>query len=229
LRPKFALRAFVMSVAGVSAAMTAGVSAHSEEQEGKPLLYGPPTGMEFHNLPQVDHPVPIRPNRAGVYGFAHAHVFTADLEASLNFYVNILGFEQVMAIQDIYDDPPVNERMNVLLGFENARFRHAMVSMPGGPSYLEHVPQIEFWEVLDVPLDETINAAPHGNVRGKGYNAYMVKDLDALLERMRKANVRFVSEVLTSPGGKSIYVVDPDGQIIELNEFYAEWQGAEGN
>lgn len=202
-----------LAVAGFSA----GASAH--ESSATPLVYGEPTGMAWLERPTVDQPVPIQPNSAGVYGFEHAHVITADLEASLHFYVDIMGFEQVMAIQDIYKDPPTNERMNTLLGFKGARFRHAIVTMPGGASYGTHVPQIEFWEVLDVPIDETLNSNPTGNLRGKGYNAYMVTDLEALLAKMEKANIRFVSEMLRNAGGgKSIYVVDPDGQIIELNE-----------
>jgi catechol 2,3-dioxygenase-like lactoylglutathione lyase family enzyme len=206
------------AVALALVAGTAGFVAAQAAEEGTKLAYGPPTGMAWMELPKVAHPYPIEPNAAGVYGFEHSHVITANLEKSLQFYVDILGFKQVMAIQDIYKDPPMNERMNVLLGFKNARFRHAIVTMPGGPSYGTHVPQIEFWEVLDVPLDETLNRNPTGNLRGKGYNAYMVKDLPAILAKMKKANIRFVSEMLTSPRSKSIYVVDPDGQIIELNE-----------
>lgn len=183
-----------------------------------PLIYGKPTGMAWMELPKVEQPVPIAPNKAGVYGLEHTHVITSDMERSLHFYVDIMGFDQVMAIQDIGDDPPMNERMNTLLGFKGAKFRHAIVTMPGGASYGDHVPQIEFWEVRGVPIDETLNKAPTGNLRGKGYNAYMVTDLPALLEKMKAANIRFVSDMLVSPRGKSIYVVDPDGQIIELNE-----------
>lgn len=208
-RYQFALVAAVFSVLGGSASAAA---------EQTPLVYGEPTGMAWLDVPKPDKPVPIEPNSAGVYGLEHTHVITKDLEASLHFYVDILGFEQVMAIQDIGQDPPTNERMNTLLGFKGAKFRHAIVTMPGGASYGEHIPQIEFWEVQGVPIDETLNQNPTGNLRGKGYNAYMVTDLEALLAKMKEAGIRFVSEMLVSPGGKSIYVVDPDGQIIELNE-----------
>lgn len=183
-----------------------------------PLEYGPATGMAWFNVPKPETPVPVTPNKAGVYGLEHTHLFVADMEKSLHFYVDILGFEQVMKIQDIFDDPPMNDRMNVLLGQPGAKYRHAIVTMPGGASYGEHIPQIEFWEISGVPLDETINENPTANIRGKGYNAYMVTDLDALLAKMKKAGIRFVSEPLVSPRGKSIYVVDPDGQVIELNE-----------
>jgi len=186
------------------------------------LQYGEPTGQAWFNVPKPEHSYPIEPNAAGVYGLEHTHIITDNMERALNFYVDILGFEQIMKIQDISKDPPMNERMNTLLGFKGAKFRHAMITMPGGPSYGNHVPQIEIWEVNGVPVDETLNKNPTGFIKGKGYNAYMVKDLDAILAKMKAAGIRFVSEKLTSPHGQSIYVVDPDGQIIELNERYGE-------
>ncbi|MCK5749087.1 MAG: VOC family protein, partial [Oricola sp.] len=150
--------------AGLAMAVLAQGAAVAEDKGDKqsdlyptPLEYGPPTGMAWFNLPEVKDPAPIKPNKAGVYGLEHTHLFVADMEKSLHFYVDILGFEQVMKIQDIAQDPPMNERMNVLLGQPGATYRHAIVTMPGGPSYGAHIPQIEFWEIKGVPLDETIN------------------------------------------------------------------------
>ncbi len=207
----------LLSSALASAAFFACCLAGAANAQETPLKYGEPTGQAWMERPKVD-PTPIKPNKAGVYGLEHTHAIVKDLEASLHFYVDIMGFEQVMAIQDIGKDPPMNERMNVLLGFKGATFRHAIVTMPGGPSYGTHVPQIEFWEVHGVPIDETLNKNPTAYLRGKGYNAYMVNDLDGLLARMKAANIRFVSEKLGSARGGSMYVVDPDGQIIELNQ-----------
>ncbi len=209
---------FGLHLAAVSAIGFSAYALGAAQSDGTPLKYGEPTGQPWYNLPKVEQPVPVQPNAAGVYGLEHTHVITANIEKSMHFYVDLLGFNQVMSIQNIYEDPPMNARMNTLLGFKGARFKHAMVTMPGGASYGTHVPQIEFWEVLDVPIDETLNKNPTGYLRGKGYNAYMVTDLRAILAKMKAENVRFVSEMLTSPRGASIYVVDPDGQIIELNE-----------
>jgi len=126
-----------------------------------------------------------------------------------------------MAIQDISKDPPVNTAMNKLLGLKGATFRHAIVEMPGGASYGTHVPQIEFWEVHGVPLDETLYNNPTDNLRGKGYNSYLVKNIDVLLARLKAAGIKFVSDKLSDDDGTGnggVYVVDPDGQIIELNQ-----------
>mgnify|MGYP001551211659 CR=1 FL=1 len=209
--------AIIIAAAGLAHS----ASAQDANTGATPLIYGQPTGMAWLESPKVDNPAPIKPNSAGVFGLEHTHVITKDLEKSLHFYVDIMGFKQVMAIQDIGKDPPMNELMNTLLGFKGATFRHAIVQMPGGPSYGTHVPQIEFWEVHGVPIDESLNDDPTKYLRGKGYNSYVVTDLDALLARMKAAGIRFVSEKLSSPDGSGnggIYVVDPDGQIIELNQ-----------
>jgi catechol 2,3-dioxygenase-like lactoylglutathione lyase family enzyme len=186
-----------------------------------PLIYGEPTGMAWLEAPKSENPVPIKPNSAGVIGLEHTHVITDNLERSLHFYVDLMGFKQVMAIQDISKDPPMNALMNTLLGFKGATFRHAIVEMPGGASYSTHVPQIEFWEVHGVPVDDSLKKDPTKFLLGKGYNSYVVKDLDALLARMKAAGIRFVSEKLSDSDGSGnggVYVVDPDGQIIELNQ-----------
>lgn len=209
---------------GFTAAVVAAVglmaSAPAAQAQQTELKYGPPTGQAWMALPEVDQSQKIEPNSAGVYGLEHTHVITRNIEKSMHFYVDIMGFKQVMAIQDIGKDPAVNAAMNKLLGFKNATFRHAIVTMPGGPSYGAHVPQIEFWEVHGAPIDETLDNKPTAYMLGKGYNAYMVADLDAILKKMKAAGIRFVSEPLVSSHGKSIYVVDPDGQLIEMNERY---------
>jgi glyoxylase I family protein len=45
-----------------------------------------------------------------------------------------------------------------------------------------------------------------------------VKDLPALIERLRKADLRFRNDMETGPGGKQIQIEDPDGNPIELFE-----------
>src|SRR5690606_34875780 len=104
----------LMGLLAGAAFVTCGFAGTADAQE-TPLQYGEPTGQAWMELPKVN-PTPIRPNKAGVYGLEHTHAIVKDLEKSLHFYVDIMGFDQVMAIQDIGKDPPMNERMNVLLG-----------------------------------------------------------------------------------------------------------------
>jgi catechol 2,3-dioxygenase-like lactoylglutathione lyase family enzyme len=43
-----------------------------------------------------------------------------------------------------------------------------------------------------------------------------VDDIDAMVERLRAANVRFRNEPITGPGGRQVLVEDPSGNPIEI-------------
>jgi glyoxylase I family protein len=45
-----------------------------------------------------------------------------------------------------------------------------------------------------------------------------VSDLPGVIERLRRANLRFRNDVVTGPGGSQIQLEDPDGNAIELFE-----------
>jgi catechol 2,3-dioxygenase-like lactoylglutathione lyase family enzyme len=53
-----------------------------------------------------------------------------------------------------------------------------------------------------------------------GWNRFAieVQDLAALVEKLRKAGVRFRNEIVTGVGGKQILVEDPSGNLVELFE-----------
>lgn len=166
---------------------------------------------------KVEHPLPLKANQAGVYGLEHTHVITGNIENCIHFYVDLLGFTQATAIRDM----PDNKAMQVMLGVPNAHFRHVLLNMPGGPSFGDHVPQIEVWEITNSkPLDTTLQQDPAANLQGKGYNAYRVVNLAVIVKRLKAAGIRFVSDPVwpgKTVGG--VYVVDPDGQLVELDQY----------
>lgn len=170
-----------------------------------------------YNLPEVKHPIPEEANEHGFYGLEHTHVITGDIEKCIEFYVDLLGFHLVTPVRDLGRDALMNE----MLGFGGkATFRQAMLAMPGGASYGSHIPGIEIWEVGGVPLDKTLKNNPAMNLQGKGYNAYRVKDLAAIIKKLEAAGVKFVSkQVFINDEISGIYAIDPDGQIVELDQF----------
>lgn len=165
----------------------------------------------------VKHPIPVEANEHGFYGLEHTHVITGDIEKSVDYYVNLLGFDLVTPIRDIGNDGPMNE----MLGFGGkATFRTAMLAIPGGASYGAHRPGIELWEVGGVPLDKTLYNNPAMNLQGKGYNAYRVNDLKGIIEKLTAAGIKFVSkQIYLNSEISGIYSIDPDGQIVELDQF----------
>jgi catechol 2,3-dioxygenase-like lactoylglutathione lyase family enzyme len=64
-------------------------------------------------------------------------------------------------------------------------------------------------------------AMPDGTVpEPGGWNRFSleVSDIEATVERLRKAGARFRNEILTGVGGKQILVEDPSGNPVELFE-----------
>ncbi|PQA87000.1 VOC family protein [Hyphococcus luteus] len=203
-------------LAGATALLAVTACAAESQDEKTPTSREDRAPVEY-NLPEVKHPLPLETNEMGVYGLEHSHVITGDIEKCIEFYVDLLGFHLVTDVRDIGKD----ELMNEMLGFGGkASFRTAMLAMPGGASYGRHVPGIELWEISGVPLDKTLKNNPAMNLQGKGYNAYRVKDLAGLIEKMKAKGVKFVSkQVFINDEISGVYAIDPDGQIVELDQF----------
>jgi catechol 2,3-dioxygenase-like lactoylglutathione lyase family enzyme len=54
-----------------------------------------------------------------------------------------------------------------------------------------------------------------------GWNRFMIvtKELDALIERLHRADARFRGELSDGGAGRAILLEDPSGNVIELFEF----------
>jgi len=203
----------------------AAVQGAGQEQSGG-TAGAPPAGSSYHlphfNVPTVDHPATLAPSPAGVLGLDHTHIFTGDIAKCRHFYVDLLGFTVAHEITDRAENPAMDQ----LLGLKTGQYKHLLLNMPGGPTIGSHVPWIEVWEMTGTPLDKSIYRNPTGNFEGKGYNAYRVTDLAGLLVKLKAAGIQFINTPLLADDGKpdSIYVVDPDGQVIELNQYHADQQ-----
>ena len=60
---------------------------------------------------------------------------------------------------------------------------------------------------------------PDGETPGPGgWNRIhlIVDDLNAEVERLRGAGVRFRNDIVTGPGGAQILLIDPSGNVVEL-------------
>jgi catechol 2,3-dioxygenase-like lactoylglutathione lyase family enzyme len=60
---------------------------------------------------------------------------------------------------------------------------------------------------------------PDGPTPGPGgWNRihFITDDLDAEIERLRAAGVRFRNDVVSGPGGRQILIEDPSGNLVEL-------------
>ncbi|WP_077963459.1 VOC family protein [Ensifer adhaerens] len=73
--------------------------------------------------------------------------------------------------------------------------------------------------LLSGPTSSAGRAMPDGEKPGPGgWNRIhlIVDDLNAEVERLRRAGVRFRNDIVSGPGGAQILLVDPSGNVVEL-------------
>ena len=148
---------------------------------------------------------------AGVRGVWHFSFTVSDLDRSVAFYRDLLGFELIhVQEQD-------NEYTRRLVGIDDAILRVAQIAVPGQPRGIS---------THDLELVEYMR--PRG-VRGDGricdpgaaHLAIMVTDALATHDRLVREGVRFVSppNAITAgvnEGGFACYFLDPDDIVLEL-------------
>jgi lactoylglutathione lyase len=135
----------------------------------------------------------------------HVGVTVSDLNRSLAFYRDLLGFHVA------YERGEVTAAyMPRLVGIPGARLKIAGLDIPG-----LHLDLIEYMEPQGAAA-----AGPTSDV-GNVHLGYTVDDLWAAYRSLSAAGVQFKSEPVsptTGPnmGGWAVYFVDPDGLTLEM-------------
>lgn len=140
-------------------------------------------------------------------GFSHIGICVTDIERSTRFYVDVLGFSQLYAL-DITGD-------EVAATMEQAgTFRSVML--------LRGDVRIELLQWVDVP---TTGPGTRKAMTELGFThlSFRVDDVHELTEAVRAAGGTVVAETLSVMGDgddavRLIYCTDPDGTRIELME-----------
>ncbi|CAN7681214.1 VOC family protein [Ensifer adhaerens] len=73
--------------------------------------------------------------------------------------------------------------------------------------------------LLSGPTSSAGRPMPDGEKPGPGgWNRVhlLVDDLNAEVERLRRAGVMFRNDIVTGPGGAQILLIDPSGNVVEL-------------
>ena len=141
-----------------------------------------------------------------VVGADHTGITVSNLERSLAFWRDVLGFEFS------HEAHQKGELAREITGVEGAEIKLAVLKTPGGH-------KIELLEYL-APVDRK-----RGNLRpcdvGSMHVALIVEDLDAALDRIAVSGWKTAGQpqILTkgpNAGRRVVYVRDPDGTTIEL-------------
>jgi len=141
-----------------------------------------------------------------VTGPHHTGLQVGDLDRSIAFYRDLLGFELVFAWNP--NAPYIAE----LVGYPDVDLHAAVLRPPNSTVFLE---LLEYRNVERAPVD-TRTANP-----GTAHTAYFVDDLDSLYEDLVARGVESVSPPVTptigpNRGGRAVYLLDPDGIRVEL-------------
>ncbi len=152
----------------------------------------------------------------------HIAFVVKNLDREIEFYRDILGLEFIL--RRIWDEDYVRQ----MVGIPEAVLDIALFKLPGedgsplskdgsltpgkGDAMLELIEYIK-------PKGATTDERP--NTPGNAHIAFLVTDIDSVIDRLRKANAVFISEPLQASAGpnkgrKVVYVRDPDGIIIQL-------------
>jgi catechol 2,3-dioxygenase-like lactoylglutathione lyase family enzyme len=133
----------------------------------------------------------------------HASLAVSDLRRSIDFYQAALGAEVVLEARDM------TELIQRTTGLPDVSCDLAQLRFAGPGSLLE---LIAFRNVPE-------GCEEHAPVRsGHGHVCLGVQDFDAALARAHDHGARAVGEVVAYPEGRSIYLREPGGSVVELEE-----------
>ena len=182
------------------------------------LAYGP-DGIVWALIQRIDPPLPPAEQPGRMSAHFNSTQIVADFAAARHFYIDLLGFEILVEIDD---KPMTNEpRQNVLgLPEETSVSQHWNVSMlkapgaPGGSIELLSLPGISGRDFA--PLAQPPN-------RGIISHRFPVDDLDALHSHLRDADIPIVCppQILPMPPGAPIRIMTARGPCGALLDFFA--------
>jgi catechol 2,3-dioxygenase-like lactoylglutathione lyase family enzyme len=143
-------------------------------------------------------PTVLRPHHTGIQ--------VADLERSVRFYRDVLGFELA------FQWNPQAEYIRTIVGYPEVDIHAAVLRMPGAEVFLEI---LEYRNVEKAPVD-TRTANP-----GTAHMAFFTDDCDGLYAELKAKGVDSVSPPVTpsigpNKGGRAVYMIDPDGIRVEF-------------
>lgn len=142
-----------------------------------------------------------------IIGADHTSYTVVDLERSLAFYRDLLGFEVLHIRPHI-----TNQYFRDIIAFPDAVVKGALLRIPGTTHCLELFEYVH-------PRGEAQNL--RNNNPGSSHMALYVDDLPALYDFLLSKGVQFRTPPVylnegPNIGGWALYMLDPDGITIEL-------------
>lgn len=150
-----------------------------------------------------------------IRGIDHLNIVVTDMERSVRFYTELLGFRQTAEVH------LEGDWIGRIVGLEGVKARAVFIEPPGGG------PRIELLEYA-APTGAARTENSRANTLGLRHLAFRVEDIAAMAAKLRAAGVTLFSEPVRVPAGvvkfaagdkTLVYFLDPDGVILELAEY----------
>ena len=141
-----------------------------------------------------------------IRGIHHTAISTGDLERSLAFYRDLLGFELVMD----FSWPKGNANMNATHRLEDTSGRVLLLKTGNA--------MVELFQ-YETPTPATRDPGRRLCDHGITHICLDVDDIDAEYERLAAAGMKFHCPPVDYGTVKTTYGRDPDGNMIELQEI----------
>ena len=147
----------------------------------------------------------------GIIKFRHVALITLDLDKTLKFYTEVIGFK--VARQFEIGSPEFQKGV----GIPGAKARAAQLSIPGSDAELEIFEYEKKGE-----YDPKVSSPDRPGFR---HIALQGADIEDCCAHLRKNGVEFFSEPITISGppnvagNKFVYFKDPEGNILELSQL----------
>ncbi|MEI1248091.1 VOC family protein [Rhizobium aouanii] len=137
----------------------------------------------------------------GITGYGHVAIKVKNLEASLDFYRERLGFPEMLRLK--------NDDGSTWLVYLRITDDHYLEIFPGAEN----------------------DRAPGWNANGVNHMCFTIDDLDATAARIQAAGIKLTAEIKPGlDGNRQAWIEDPDGNRIELMEMHPDclqYQGIE--
>lgn len=129
----------------------------------------------------------------GITGYGHAALKVKDVDASLAFYRDQLGFPEMLRLHK--DDG------SLWLVYLRITDLHYLEIFPGAEE----------------------NRAPGWNANGVNHLCFTIDDLDATTKRITDSGIKLTAAVKSgADGNRQAWIEDPDGNRIELMEMHPD-------
>ena len=141
-----------------------------------------------------------------ITGVDHVSFTVSDMDRSLTFYGEGLGFE-------LLSDRTVEGKFpETVTALEGARMRIAHLQAHG-----------QRLELIEYLAPKGQSPAPRTCDVGSAHICFIVDDIGGVMEKLRSCGARFVSEAMAVVGGPNegnqmVYFLDPDGIPMELTQ-----------